>query len=313
MVVPVFNEEALIHELVRRLTEALDGIEGVDGDWAVWLVDDGSVDRTWEGIEAACAKDPRLRGLRFSRNFGQHVAITAGLDHADARWVVVMDGDLQDRPETIPHLYAKAQEGYDVVMVERLERPVGLLYRAAQRVFYGTLRFLARTEYNPAFGNFSIVARKVVIAYRSLSEGSRFYGGLLFWLGFRRTFIQATHGERFAGTASYDLRRRLRLASDIIIAYSVRPLHAAVLVGVLSTSFSFVYGLYIVFRALAGDVEVTGWASLIVSIYFVGGILMTLLGMNSIYLGRVYQELKGRPLYVLSDTLSDTRGEGDHA
>ncbi|MEN0063038.1 MAG: glycosyltransferase family 2 protein [Myxococcota bacterium] len=301
VVVPLFNEEALVDELVRRLSAALSGITA---HWVVWLVDDGSRDATWKGIEAASMAEPRVRGLRFSRNFGQHVAISAGLDHADAHYVVVMDGDLQDLPETIPELYAKATEGWDVVLVERKDRPIGWLYGLAQRTFYGVLKFLARTEYNPAFGNFSILARKVVVAYRSLSEGSRFFGGLVFWLGFQRTTITAPHGERFAGPPSYNLRRRLRLASDIIIAYSVRPLHFAVLLGVISTVFSFGYGCTIIYKALFDTGMVEGWASLIVSIYFVGGVIMTLLGLNSIYLGRVYQELKRRPLYVVSELAS---------
>jgi len=304
VVVPLLNEEAIVDELVRRLTAALSGITDA---WVVWIVDDGSHDRTWVGITDASAADPRIRGVRFSRNFGQHTAISAGLDHADARYVVVMDGDLQDLPETIPPLYAKASEGWDVVLVERQDRPIGWLYGIAQRTFHRILRFLARTEYNPAFGNFSILSRKVVLAYRSLSEGSRFFGGLVFWLGFARTTIQAPHGERFAGPPAYDLRRRVRLASDIIIAYSVRPLHFAVLLGVASTVFSFAYGCFIIGRAIFGSGMVEGWASLIVSIYFVGGMIMTLLGLNSIYLGRVYQELKRRPLYVVSELAQPER------
>lgn len=305
-VVPVLNEELIIDELVARLSAAMGSFTE---DWGVVLVDDGSTDGTWAAIAAASAREPRVRGRRFSRNFGQHVAITAGLEASEAEWVVVMDGDLQDRPEVIPRLYEKASQGYEVVFVARKNRPISPAYRLAQSIFYGALRFLAQTEYNPAFGNFSILNRRVVHAYSALSESHRFYGGLIFWLGFRRAFIEADHDRRFAGEPSYNLRRRIRLASDIILAYSVRPLHAAIVLGVCSTVFSFSYGLYVMWRALHGDVSIEGWASIIVSIYFVGGLLMTMVGMNGVYLGRVHEELKRRPLYVVSeDTPRRPRG-----
>ena len=298
-VVPVLNEQAIIPVLAERLAAAL---RQVSEDYGIILVDDGSSDATWPEIQAAAARDPNLTGLRFSRNFGQHVAITAGLEAADADWVVVMDGDLQDRPEVIPDLHAKVQEGYDVAFVARQERPEALLYRVCQRVFYATLRFLTRTDYDPAHGNFSIISRRVLEAYRSLEECTRFYGGLVSWLGFRSTTVPAAHGERLSGAPSYDLAKRFKLAKDIILAFSVRPLYVAILIGLLSTLFSFVFGSIIIVRALFADVSVEGRASLMVSIYFVGGVIMTLIGMNSLYIGKVYSEIQRRPLYVVAET-----------
>ena len=297
-VVPLLNEQAIVPVLVERLSEAL---RQVSDDYGIILVDDGSSDATWAEIQAAAEREPNLTGLRFSRNFGQHVAITAGLEAADADWVVVMDGDLQDRPEVIPELHAKVQQGYDVAFVARQERPEGLVYRLCQRLFYSTLRFLSRSDYDPAHGNFSIISRRVLMAYKSLEEGSRFYGGLVSWLGFRSTTLPARHGERLSGAPSYDFFKRFRLAKDITLAFSVRPLYAAIFVGVLSTLFSFVFGSIIIVRALLSDVSVEGWASLMVSIYFVGGIIMTLIGMNSLYLGKVYNEIQRRPLYVVAE------------
>ena len=294
----MLNEEGIVEAMVERLSAAL---ASVDPDWGIVFVDDGSTDATWRLMSEAAARNPRVRALRLSRNFGQHTAITAGLEATDADWVVVLDGDLQDRPEVIPDLHAKASEGFDVVFVERTDRPEGRLYKLAQRLFYGGLRALSGTTYNPAHGNFSILSRRVVEAYASLEEGTRFYGGLVAWLGFRHASLPARHGERHAGAPSYNLMRRVRLAQDIILSFSTRPLLIAVLLGFACTAFSFLYGAWIVGRALLGGVPVEGWASLIVSIYFVGGMLMTMLGLNSLYMGRVHRELQRRPLYVVSE------------
>lgn len=298
-VVPVMNEETIIPVLAERLAAAL---RQVSDDYGIILVDDGSSDATWAAIQAAAERDSNLTGLRFSRNFGQHVAITAGLEAADADWVVVMDGDLQDRPEVIPELHAKAQEGFDVVFVARQARPEALLYKLCQRAFYSTLRVLARSDYDPAHGNFSIISRRVLAAYRSLEEGTRFYGGLVSWLGFPSTTLPAAHGERLSGKPAYNFGKRFKLAKDIILAFSIRPLYAAICVGIVSTLFSFVFGSIIIIRAIFADVSVEGWASLMVSIYFVGGVIMTLIGMNSLYIGKVYSEIQRRPLYVVAET-----------
>ena len=302
VVIPVLNEEAIVPTLTRSVAES---VGKITDDYGIIVVDDGSTDGTWAEIRRAAEQDARVDGLKLTRNFGQHSAITAGLAAANADWVVVMDGDMQDRPEVIPELYAKAREGFDVVFVARQERPVGLAYKAAQWLFYRTLRFLAQTDYDPAHGNFSIISRKVLECYQHLPEGNRFYGGLLNWLGFRTTTISAMHGQRLSGRPSYDFRKRFRLATDIIVSFSVRPLHAAIGIGLVCSTFSFVYGLIIIIRAFANDVSVEGWASLIVSIYFVGGIIMILLGMNSLYLGKVYSEVKRRPVYVVAETAKD--------
>ncbi len=300
VIVPVFCEELLLHELTDRLRSTLSSITE---DFEVILVDDGSSDGSWNVIHDISADDSRIKALRFSRNFGQHYAITAGLDACDGDWVVVMDGDLQDRPEVIPELYAKAQEGYDVVFVARQNRPESWLYQLAQRTFYAIFRFLAATEYNPEYGNFSIVSRAVVKHFRTLHENLRFYGGIVHWLGFHHTSIHAEHGVRYAGTSVYTLGNRIRLAAAIIVAHSDRPLRISIGLGLTMATLSFLYGGYIILRAIFGDLAVQGWASLIVSIYFVGGILMVVLGIIGIYIGKMYNEMKRRPLYVVAETV----------
>jgi len=297
-IAPVFNEEANLDELCRRLAENL---ARVSEDYEIILIDDGSADETWSLIQKNAAENPRVRGLHFSRNFGQHYALAAGLDAVNADWVVVLDGDLQDRPEVIPELYAKSQEGYDVVFVERQSRPESILYLVFQRLFFAILRWLSDIDFNPAYANYSIISRKVARELAGLRESSRGYSGLVSWLGFKRGSVKAEHGERFAGAPSYSLRRRIRLALDMIIAHSEKPLRLATVLGFIIAGLSFLYGLFIVFRALFGGASVEGWASLIVAVFFVGGILMILLGILGLYIGRIHSELKGRPLYIVSE------------
>jgi polyisoprenyl-phosphate glycosyltransferase len=299
VVVPIFREELTLQELYRRLRDALSQITD---DFEIVLVSDGGGDRSWEIIRQLSSSDARVRGVMFTRNFGQHVAISAGLDACDGNWVVVMDGDLQDRPEVIPQLYSKAQEGFEVVFVKRTDRPESALYQFSARLFYKIFKLLANTNYDATHGNFSIISRRVVEQYRSVGESLRFYGGILDWLGFSRTSITASHGTRFAGEAGYSLRKRMLLAYQIILAHSDRPLHFSIVFGFLISLWSGVTGIWIVLRALfIKEYSVVGWTSLIVSIFFMGGIILMVLGIVGIYIGKIFNETKGRPLYVVGD------------
>lgn len=298
IVAPVYRDEGNVRELCRRVKAA---VSGITEDFELILVEDGGRDRSWDYIRDEAAKDPRIRGIRFSRNFGQHYAITAGLDAASGDWTVVMDGDLQDRPEVIPALYAKAQEGYEIVFVARQARPESWAYRLVQRMFYAMFRYLAGTDYDPQHGNFSIISRRVLEHYRSLHEQLRFYGGILAWLGFPRASVPAQHGERFSGRSMYSMLSRMRLAAAIVIAHSDRPLRFSIGLGFLMALSAFIYGIYIILLALFGGITVLGYASLMVSIYFVGGIILVVLGIIGIYVGKMYNETKRRPLYVIAE------------
>jgi glycosyltransferase involved in cell wall biosynthesis len=297
-VVPIYREEETLDELCKRLKGALGSITD---DFEIVLVEDGGGDRSWEIIRAEFAKDRRVKGIKFSRNFGQHYAISAGLNEADGDWVVVMDGDLQDRPEVIPELYAKAQEGFDVVFVARQQRPEGLGYRILQRCFYAIFQYLAKTEYDPEHGNFSMLCRDVVNRYRDFNENLRFYGGLVKWLGFRHTTIKAQHGTRFAGDTKYSFHSRLVLAFHMILAHSDRPLRIAIGLGLTMSTLSFLYGIWIIWRAIFGDVSVEGWASLIASVYFIGGVILSVLGIMGLYIGKIFDQTKSRPLYIVQE------------
>jgi glycosyltransferase involved in cell wall biosynthesis len=296
VVIPVLNEEVLISELVKQVKIYS---EKITKDFEVILVDDGSDDSTWERICFEAKKDARVKGLKFSRNFGHHYAITAGLHETNSDWVVVMDGDLQDRPEVIPELFEMAQEGFDVVFVARKNRPEGIVYRLTQKLFYGLLRILSGINFDSRQANFSIISNKVVDAFKMFPENARFYGSTIMWLGFKRTFILADHGKRYLGKPSYTIRKRFKLAFDIIVAFSDRPLKFAIGLGILLSSVSILLAFIIAYSALIWKSNIEGWQSTTVSILFLNGTILIFLGILGIYLGRVFQEVKRRPLYIV--------------
>lgn len=298
IVVPVYKAEGCLDELYRRLKDSLGTITD---DFEILLVEDCGGDRSWPMILDLAKRDARVRGIQFSRNFGQHYGITAGLDHCNGDWVVVMDCDLQDRPEEIPRLYAKAQEGYDVVLARRGRRQDPALKRFASWLFYKVFSWLADMDYDGETGNFRIVSRKVVTSFRTMRERLRFFGGLVAWMGFPTASIDVQHDERFTGQSTYTFGKLWRLASETIIAYSDKPLRLAIRCGFVISTLAFAYGGYIIYRALAHDIPMMGWSSLIVSLYFLGGIIISILGIIGVYLGKTFDEVKRRPLYFISD------------
>jgi len=302
VVIPVYRAESCLEELYRRLKAAL---EPLTADFEIMLVEDCGGDRSWPLIVELAQRDPRVKGIQFSRNFGQHYGITAGLDRCNGDWVVVMDCDLQDRPEEIPRLYAKAQEGHEIVVARRGKRSDPLLKRFSSWLYYSVFSWLADMDYDPQAGNFRILSRKVINNYRNMRERSRFFGSLINWMGFPFTSIDVQHDERFAGDSSYTFGKLWRLGAETIIAYSDKPLRIAVRLGFFIATCAFLYGLYILFLALFHGSPVTGWSSLIVSIYFMGGVIVAILGILGIYLGKTYDETKCRPLYVINHTTFD--------
>ena len=302
VVIPVYRAESCLEELYRRLKAAL---EPLTADFEIMLVEDCGGDRSWPLIVALAQRDPRVKGIQFSRNFGQHYGITAGLDRCNGDWVVVMDCDPQDRPEEIPRLYAKAQEGHEIVVARRGKRSDPLLKRFSSWLYYSVFSWLADMDYDPQAGNFRILSRKVINNYRNMRERSRFFGSLINWMGFPFTSIDVQHDERFAGDSSYTFGKLWRLGAETIIAYSDKPLRIAVRLGFFIATCAFLYGIYILFRALFHGSPVTGWSSLIVSIYFMGGVIVAILGILGIYLGKTYDETKHRPLYVINHMTFD--------
>jgi len=299
VVIPVYKAENCLDELYLRLKAAL---ESITPQFEIVLVEDCGGDNSWQVIERLAAADPRVRGIQFSRNFGQHYGITAGLDNCDGDWVVVMDCDLQDRPEEIPRLYAKAQEGFDIVLAGRGVRQDPPLKRITSWLFYKIFSYLADIEYDGDSGNFRIMSRKVVENFNRMREQLRFFGGLVQWMGFPTAKLEVEHAERFEGRSTYTFAKLWKLASETIIAYSDKPLRLSVRLGFLMAICSFLYGTYILGHALLYGSSIPGWSSLIISLYFIGGIIISILGIIGIYLGKTFDESKKRPLYIVSRT-----------
>ena len=299
VVIPVYKAEGCLNELYARLKASL---ETITQDYEIVMVEDCGGDRSWPMIVDLAQQDTRVKGIQFSRNFGQHYGITAGLDYCDGDWAVVMDCDLQDRPEEIPRLHAKALEGYEVVLARRGERNDPVWKRFTSWLYYKLFSYLADINYDGETGNFRIISRKVVNSFRAMRERLRFFGGLVSWMGFATATIDVKHDQRFAGQTSYTFSKLCKLASETIIAYSDKPLRISIRFGFTISLLAFAYGSYIVYRALIHGTPIMGWSSLIASLYFLGGIIISILGVLGVYLGKAFDETKRRPLYIVAHT-----------
>ena len=295
---PVYQAEGLLAELVGRLVAVG---EGLGGDFEIVLVDDRSADGSWARIQALAARDSRVRGLRLSRNFGQHRAITAGLEQCRGEWVVVLDCDLQDRPEEIPALYAQAQRGYDLVLAQRTDRQDSWHKKLLSRLFYRTLSYLTETPQDPSVGNFGIYHRKVIAAVLTMRESIRYFPTMVRWVGFRARYLAVTHARRPSGRSSYGPGQRMRLGLDIMLAYSDKPLRLTVKLGLLLSGGAFLLVPITLLRYWAGQIYQPGYTSLIISIWFFSGLLLSVLGMVGLYIGKTFEQVKNRPLYIVDE------------
>jgi dolichol-phosphate mannosyltransferase len=313
VVSPVYKAEGCVEELYRRVVMAVEGIGDVDCE--IILVEDCGGDGSWDRMRALAERDSRVKIAQMSRNFGQHPAITAGLSLACGDWVIVMDCDLQDPPEEIPRLYAKALEGYDVVFARRGRRTDSLWKRATSRVFNKIFNWLSGMRLDPEVANFCVISRSVADAYNRMKERTTSFGGHLQWMGFRVGYVDIKHGERFSGKSSYSLRKLFSLAANVIVAYSNKPLHISISIGFLMAFASILYALYLVFRRVSFGAGVDGWTSMMVSVWFLGGMIICNLGIIGLYLGRVYDEAKRRPIFVIARSANcgepGRGGEGD--
>lgn len=299
VVIPMFNEEASLAELGRRLTNVVDRL---DGDAEVILIDDGSEDGTLDAAMRLAEHDRRFRVLELSRNFGHQVAITAGLDLAGGDAVVVMDADLQHPPEVIEQLAARWREGYDVVYAIRVDRAgEPRVKRLTARLFYRALGRLADIDVPAHAGDFRLVDRKALHAFLSLRETNRYVRGMFSWIGFRQTGVPYGYEDRFAGESKYSMRRMAGLAANALTSFSSAPLRAALHAGFAVAMLSFFSAILAVSANVAGVFTVPGWTSLVFVTSFLGGVQLFVLGVVGVYLGRVYEEVKNRPLYIVRD------------
>ena len=297
VIVPCFEEEATVGLLHARLAPTLAAL-GVD--WRVLYVDDGSRDGTSEALASLAAQDPRVAVLALSRNFGKEIAMSAGLDHADADAVVVMDADLQDPPELIAALWEKFLEGHDVVFgVRRTRTGESWLKRATAHSFYRVIGGLSRTPVPADTGDFRLLSRRAVLALRQLREQHRFMKGLFGWVGFRQVGVPYDRAPRAAGRTKWNYWQLWNFALEGITSFSTAPLRVATYVGIATAVLAFFYAAWVIVKTLLFGDPVAGYPSMMVVILFLGGVQLIALGMIGEYLGRLYDEAKRRPLYVI--------------
>ncbi|HVX91947.1 MAG TPA: glycosyltransferase family 2 protein [Xanthobacteraceae bacterium] len=301
IVIPVFNEEAVLPVLLRRIDLLLDRL---DAPAEAIFVDDGSTDCSPIVLQAQAKRDPRCRYIGLSRNFGHQVAITAGMDVAAGAAIVVMDADLQDPPEIVDQMIAKWKEGYEVVYARRLSRAGESRFkRATAHLFYRLLGRMSSVAIPADVGDFRLIDRKVLDALREMPEQDRFVRGMIAWLGFRQTEVTFHRLERAAGETKYPLWKMVRLAVNAALGFSDAPLRLAIWCGLAVSSLALVYGAYILVLRLIDSDLVAGWSSTVVIISFLCGINMLMTGIMGLYVGRIHAEVKRRPLYVVSKTV----------
>ncbi|MGD1842048.1 MAG: glycosyltransferase family 2 protein [Thermonemataceae bacterium] len=296
VVSPVYLAEHLVDPLVTQLIAVL---KPLTPHFEIILVEDGSPDNSWQKIVENCDKDNRIKGIQLSRNFGQHYAITAGLDEAQGEWIVVIDCDLQDPPEEIVRLYQKAQEGYEVVLARRQQRKETFLKRFFSWLFYRILSYLTGTKHDPAVGNFGIYHKEVVQAICKMPEQIRYFPTMVKWVGFKQAAIETQSKKRIQGKSTYTFKKLRHLALDIMQAYSDNPIRLLEKLGFLIATLAFLAALVVFVQYFLGVIQVAGYASLIISIWFFSGLIMMTLGMVGLYVGKTFEGVKNRPLYII--------------
>jgi polyisoprenyl-phosphate glycosyltransferase len=298
IVSPVYGCKGCLEELVVRVKSA---IPAERGPIEILLVDDASPDGAWSRIAELSAIHPEVRGFRLSRNFGQHLAIAAGLAHARGEWIVVMDCDLQDVPEEIPRLLEAALPGVDVVLARRVQRQDSLGKRAGSYLFYRLLSWLTGVTQDHSVANFGAYSRKVIDVINSMPEADRVFPLMVRWTGLPTVHVEVAHAERSSGRSGYSLSKLIRLATNIVLSYSDKPLRLVVKLGLAFSLFSLAIVIASVYRFFAGDVQVAGYTSIVASIWLVGSVIILCTGLVGLYLGRLYNDTKRRPAWIVRE------------
>jgi dolichol-phosphate mannosyltransferase len=301
IVSPVYRSEKIVEELVSRIKKA---VTTITDDFEIILVNDYSPDNSWMKIVEQCSKDKRVKGINLSRNFGQHYAITAGLNYAKGDWIVVMDCDLQDRPDEIPNLYQKAMEGWDIVYARRVERQDKFLKRMSSTLFHMVYGYLSGLKMDGSIANFGIYHKNVIREYNKMKEVARSFPSLVYYLGFKSCAIDVKHSERFEGGSSYTLSKLLYLTGDVILSNSNKPLKLTVKIGFFISMLSFLLALYNVIARISGIITLEGFTTTIFSIWFVGGLILLVLGIVGLYVGKIFDQVKERQLFIVSQEVN---------
>ncbi len=301
IVSPIYRGEKMLDEFISRIESS---VSRITQDYEIILVNDASPDDSWLGITRICSQDKKVKGINLSRNFGQHYAITAGLSKTSGDWVVVLDCDLQDRPEEILNLYAKAMEGYDSVFAQRVERQDSWTKRMSSTVFYCVFSFLTDSKQDKSVANFGIYHRKVVDAILSMGDSIRYFPIMAQWVGFRKFYLPVVHAESERGKSSYSLFKLLKLASDNMIGFSDKPLRLMLRFGFYVVIVSLIFALWNFVKWAIGWIEVDGYTTIVISIWLAVGIMSMMLGVTGIYIGKIYDRVKGRPVFIVAETLN---------
>lgn len=301
VVCPVYGCNTCLPELYSRLTRILTKITE---EFEILLVDDASPDGAWGTILELAKHDNRVKGISFSRNFGQHYAISAGLDHCKGEWIIVLDCDLQDQPEEILRLYDKANEGFDIVLGKRSNRKDSFFKKLLSKAFYKILSFLTDSKHDYSIANFGIYNKKVIKAITIMNDSIRYFPTMIHWVGFKSIAIEVEHAERQHNKSSYSFRKLLHLAIDIVLSFSDKPLRLTVKLGLLISVTSVLFAAYNLIRYIYGLVIVPGWTSLIVSIWFLSGIIIFVLGIIGLYVGKTFEKVKQRPIYIIAEKIN---------
>lgn len=311
IVTPVYGCAGALRQLYERIVAS---VSPITEHFEIIMVNDASPDDAWAVISGLAQKDDRVRGINLSRNFGQHKAIAAGLDYARGEWTVVMDCDLQDQPEDIPKLYDKAMEGYEIVFGRRAERKDSFFKRFSSKMFYMVNDYFTENKMDNTVANFSIISRNVLDSVLRFKEQNRVYALYVNWVGFKKTEIDIEHAKRPVGKSSYSLSKMINLAIDSIVSQSNKPLRLAIKFGFMVSLLSFLYGVWLIIKYFVFAESVAGWSSMMVSIYFIGGLLFANMGVLGLYIGKIFDETKNRPIYLVQETTFDpgkTQKEGN--
>lgn len=298
---PEYRGEKSVAELVERITSS---VSTITDDFEIILVNDASPDNTWSEIVRVCINNEKVKGINLSRNFGQHNAITAGMTYAQGEWIVILDCDLQDKPEEIPHLFSKAQEGYDIVYARRVVKHVGWWKCFSSKAFHAVLDWLSGVQTDPAVGNFGIYHRKVVQAILSIPQQTRGLQTMLDIVGFKSSSIEVEQAESARGESSYTLRKLFRLAFNVILARTNKPLRMAVGIGFTMSALSFLLALYNLIAKWVGIIQLSGYTTTVFSIWFVGGLILFVMGILGLYIGQIFDQVKGHPWFIVDKTLN---------
>ena len=301
IVSPVYRSEMIVSKLVDEIQKA---VSKLNVSYEIILVDDRSPDNSWEEMKKLSAKFAEVKSIRLSRNFGQHPAIIAGLSHANGEWIVVMDCDLQDQPKEIIKLYEKAKEGFDVVLAQRTNRKDGFLKKLSSYVFHQIYGYLTDTKFDNTIANFGLYHKKVIVEVLAMNDYIKSFPLFANWVGFKSVAIEVEHAERNSGSSSYSFSKLLSLAFNTIISFSNKPLKLFVKFGVTLSFFSFIFGTYIIYEYFNSKIKVSGYSSLIVSIWFLSGIIITTIGLVGIYIGKVFDQTKRRKPFIIEKVIN---------